>query len=97
MGAFMIIQADITDPEQFMEYAKRAPALIEKFGGRYRCMRGEVVKLEGKPDNRKIVISEWPSMEAAQSFWHSDEYAELKQVRAGAAKIDVNLVEITGD
>ena len=97
MGAFMIIQADITDPEQFMEYAKRAPALIEKFGGRYRCMRGQVEQLEGKPDNRKIVVSEWPSMEAAQAFWNSDEYAELKKVREGAADIDVNLVEITGD
>ncbi|MGI9262026.1 MAG: DUF1330 domain-containing protein [Woeseiaceae bacterium] len=97
MGALMIIQADITDPQQFMEYAKRAPALIEKFGGRYRCMRGEVEQLEGKADNRKIVVSEWPSMEAAQSFWNSDEYAELKQVREGAAEIDVNLVEITSD
>ena len=51
MGAFMIIQADITDPEKFMEYAKRAPAMIEKYGGRYRCMRGKVEQLEGKPDN----------------------------------------------
>ena len=97
MGAFMIIQADITDPQQFMEYAKRAPALIEKFGGRYRCMRGAVEQLEGKPDNRKIVISEWPTMEAAQAFWNSGEYQELKQVRAGAAEIDVNLVEITSE
>ena len=60
-------------------------------------MRGQVEQLEGKPDNRKIVVSEWPSMEAAQSFWNSDEYAELKQLREGAAEIDVNLVEITGD
>ena len=97
MGAFMIIQANITDPQQFMEYAKRAPALIEKFGGRYRCMRGAVEQLEGKPDNRKIVLSEWPSMEAARAFWNSDEYAELKQVREGAAEIDVNLVEITSE
>ena len=97
MGAFMIIRADITNLEQFVEYAKRAPALIEKYGGRYRCMRGEVEQLEGNPDNRKIVVSEWPSMEAAQSFWNSDEYAELKQVREGAAEIDVQLVEITGD
>jgi len=97
MGAFMIIQADVTDPEQFMEYAKRAPALIAEHGGRYRCMRGAVEQLEGKPDNRKIVISEWPSMEAAQTFWNSEEYQELKKVREGAAEIDVQLCEITGD
>ena len=97
MGAFMIIQADITHPEQFIEYAKRAPALIAQFGGRYRSMRGECEQLEGPPDERKIVVSEWPSMDAARKFWHSDEYRELAEVRAGAADIDVFLVEITGD
>ena len=97
MGAFMFIQANITDPEQFMEYAKRAPALIAENGGRYRCMRGAVEQLEGKPDNRKIVVSEWPSMEAAKQFWDSGEYQELKAVRADAADIDVYLCEITGD
>ena len=97
MGAFMFIQADISNPDQFMEYAKRAPALIQQFGGRYRCMRGAVEQLEGNPDNRKIVVSEWPSMQAAQDFWNSPEYEELKNLRAGAAEIDVYLCEITGD
>ena len=97
MSAFMIIQADITDVDQFFEYAKRAPALIEKFGGRYRCIRGAVDQLEGEPDNRKLVVSEWPSMEAAREFWDSPEYAELRELRVGAAVINVNLVEITGD
>lgn len=97
MGAFMFIQANITDPEQFMEYAKRAPALIAEHGGRYRCMRGAVEQLEGKPDNRKIVVSEWPSMEAARRFWDSPDYQELKKLRESAAEIDVHLCEITGD
>ena len=97
MGAFRIIQAKITDPEQFMEYAKLAPALIAKHGGRYRCMRGTVEQLEGKPDNRKIVVSEWPSMDAAQEFWSSPAYEELKAIRAGAAEINVYLCEITSD
>ena len=97
MGAFMIIKASVTNPEQFMEYAKQAPALIAKYGGRYRCMRGEVEQLEGNADNRKVVVSEWPSMDAAREFWNSDEYADLKKVREGAAEIDVHLVEITGD
>jgi uncharacterized protein (DUF1330 family) len=97
MGAFMIIQADITDPEGFVEYAKQAPALIEKFGGRYRCMRGASEQLEGQPDERKIVVSEWPSMDAAREFWNSPEYEALKQVREGTADVHVYLVEITGD
>lgn len=97
MGAFMFIQADIRNPEQFFEYAKRTPDLVTRHGGRYRSMRGEVEQLEGRPDNRKIVVSEWPSMEAARRFWHSDEYAELKKLREGAADVAVYLVEITGN
>jgi uncharacterized protein (DUF1330 family) len=97
MGAFMIIQADITDPPRFMDYAKRAPALIEQYGGRYRVMRGECVQLEGAEDNRKIVVSEWPSMDAAERFWNSPEYEELKRLREGAADVNVYLVEITGE
>ena len=36
-------------------------------------------------------------MEAAKTFWNSDEYEELKRVREGSADINVYLVEITGD
>ena len=97
MGALMIIQARITDPARFVEYAKQAPALVERFGGRYRSIRGECEQLEGRGDDRKIVVSEWPSMDAARSFWNSPEYESLKAVRAGAAEVDVYLVEITGD
>lgn len=97
MGALMIIQARITDPERFMEYAKRAPGLIEQFGGRYRSIRGECDQLEGPADDRKIVVSEWPSMDAARAFWTSPEYESLKAMRAGAADVSVYLVEITGD
>ncbi len=97
MGAFMVIQATITDPAGFAEYAKRAPAMIEKYGGRYRSMRGEREQLEGPADNRVIVVSEWPSMAVAREFWNSDEYQALKKVREGTAEISVNLVEITGD
>lgn len=97
MGAFMIIQADITDPERFVAYARQAPALVEKFGGRYRSMRGASAQLEGDHDDRKIVVSEWPSMDAAREFWNSPEYEELKRLREGAAEVHVYLVEITGD
>lgn len=97
MGALMIIQADITDPERFKEYAMRTPALVAEHGGRYRVMRGECQQLEGKPDDRKIVVSEWPSMDAARGFWNSDAYAELKKLREGAAEVSVYLVEITSD
>ncbi|MEO0996840.1 MAG: DUF1330 domain-containing protein [Pseudomonadota bacterium] len=92
-GALMIIQATITDPGRFAEYAKRTPALVSEHGGRYIAMRSEVQVLEGAADDRKVVISAWPSLAAARAFWDSDAYAELKALRAGAADVQVTLVQ----
>ncbi len=91
MPAYMIVQATVTNPEQFTEYAERTPALVEKYGGRYLALGSDVEKLEGDWDYQSVVISEWPSMDAARAFWHSAEYEELKKVREGALDATVLL------
>lgn len=93
MPAYMVIQATVTNPGQFAEYAQRVPAMVEKYGGSYRALGGEVETLEGEWDHQALVISEWPSMEAARTFWHSDEYAELKKAREGALDTTVLLTD----
>jgi len=89
----MIVQATVTKPEQFAEYAQRMPALVAKYGGKYLALGGAVEKLEGDWDHQALVISEWPSMDAVRTLWHSDDYAELKKVREGAVDVSVLLVE----
>jgi len=93
MPAYMIVQATVTKPEQFAEYAQRMPALVAKYGGKYLALGGAVEKLEGDWDHQALVISEWPSMDAVRTLWHSDDYAELKKVREGAVDVSVLLVE----
>jgi uncharacterized protein (DUF1330 family) len=39
------------------------------------------------------VISKWPSVEAAKEFWNSPEYAEIKKLRIGKARVIVRLLE----
>ena len=93
MPAYMVVQATVTEPEQFAEYAERMPALVEIFGGTYRVLAGEVETLEGDWGYQALVISEWSSMDQARSMWHSDEYAELKKVREGAVDVTVLLAD----
>lgn len=93
MPAYMVVQATVTKPEQFAEYAQRMPALVEKHGGRYRVLGGEVESLEGDWGYQVLVVSEWTSMDEARTFWHSDEYAELKKVREGALDVIVLLAD----
>lgn len=95
MTAFMIVTAEIINPEPFMAYAKKAAELVAEFGGRYVVRGpGHSECLEGDwPDARKVVVSKWPSIEAAKSFWTSDAYAEAKKLREGHAIVAVRLVE----
>ncbi len=92
MSAYMIIQATVTKPEQFAEYVERTPAVVAQYGGRYLALGRDIDRLEGDWEHQSLVISEWPSMDAAREFWNSSEYAELKNVREGAVEVSVLLV-----
>lgn len=95
MPAYMIVTANIRDRDSFISgYGKEAAALVERFGGRY-VLRGPGAELlEGSfGDGASMVISEWPSKEAARAFWDSPEYAEAKKLREGVAECQVLLIE----
>lgn len=85
MTAYIIVHMDVTDPEQYKEYTKLTPAVIEQYGGRFIVRGGSKVTLEGPEETRRIVVVEFPSMEQAQAFYRSPEYQQAKAVRDGAA------------
>ena len=85
MPAYIVVRVDVTDPEQFAEYLKVTPGIIEQFGGKFLVRGGERVTLEGEEETRRMVIIEFPSMETAQAFYHSDEYAAAIALRTGAS------------
>ena len=77
-----------------MEYAKAAALLTKEFGGCYIVRGGVAQTLEGDwPEEEKMVVSRWPSRAAALAFWNSDQYAKLKTLRLGTAKVRVKLFE----
>lgn len=95
MPAYMIVTANIKDRDSFIAgYGAAAGQLVEKFGGKY-VLRGPGAELlEGDfGDGASMVISEWPDMETARSFWNSPEYAEAKKLRDGVADCQVLLIE----
>jgi uncharacterized protein (DUF1330 family) len=67
--------------------------LIEKHGGKFIVRGGTVEALEGRHDGRRMVVFEFPSMEALKTFWDSPEYGPVKKLREGAAVLDVWAVQ----
>jgi uncharacterized protein (DUF1330 family) len=93
--AYVIVQVDVTNPQQYGEYMKLSPGVIEKFGGRFVARGGRSETLEGTPSKGRVVIVEFPSFERAKEFYDSAEYQAAKKVRAGAATAQFVLVEGT--
>jgi uncharacterized protein (DUF1330 family) len=91
--AYLLVQVDITNPQQYGEYAKLSPAIIEKFGGHFLARGGRSATLEGPAAAARVVVIEFPSFERAQAFYDSPEYVEARKVRAGAARVQMVLVE----
>jgi uncharacterized protein (DUF1330 family) len=89
MPAYMVVQINITDPDKFAKYREAVLAVVESFGGRYIARGAQVEILEGSHDGRRLVLFEFPSMDAIRRFWNSPEYAKVKPLRENAAEIDV--------
>jgi len=93
MACYVLVQAEITDVEKFKSYIAESPAIISKFGGKYLARAGTTVQFEGEKDNKRIVIIEFPSMEKAVKWYHSDEYRKVRKLRDGAAKGSLIAIE----
>jgi uncharacterized protein (DUF1330 family) len=93
MSAYVIVEVNVTDPEQFAEYRKRVPATIEKYGGRFVVRGGTVETKEGGWSPARIVVIEFPSIDQARKWYHSPEYAPLLAMRLKAAETKLILVE----
>ncbi len=93
MSAYLIGDIEVTDPATYEEYRKHVPALIAQHGGRYLVRGGAVEVMEGSRPARRCVVLEFPSMAQLKAFYHSPEYAPLKDMRGRAAVSNIALVE----
>lgn len=95
MSAYVIANLTVTDPEQLGRYAELVPATIEKYGGRYLVRGGKFDVIEGTWSPHLVVVLEFPSWDAALTWYNSEEYRPLKEMRMKSAHTDGVLVQGT--
>ena len=93
MSAYVIVRVNVTDPEQYEKYKQLSPAADDKRSAVFGNRGGAHEVLEGEADDRRIVVLEFPTVEAAKSFYDSESYTHAREVRAGAAEMEVVVVE----
>lgn len=93
MPAYVIVDIEITDPEQYESYKQLAAPTVAQFDGRYVVRGGATETLEGGWVPGRVVVLEFPSMQRAREWWGSDAYAPAKAMRHASANSQMILVE----
>ena len=94
MPAYIIADTLIENPEEYEEYKKLAKPIAEQYGGVYRARGGDMDILESDLWSPvRVVIIEFPDMDAARAFANSPEYAPVKKMRHANAKSTLVIVD----
>jgi uncharacterized protein (DUF1330 family) len=89
---YVIVRAEVTNPEKWAEYVTKSKVALEKFGGRRIVGGGQAKIVEGDGLPRNVVI-EFDSFDNALGYASSAEYAEAKKSRQGAGTLHMVVVE----
>ncbi len=89
---YVISRVDITNPDAYARYAAAATKAIADHGGKPLARGGRSEALEGTARARNVVL-EFESYDAARDYFHSEQYQAARALRAGAADIEMVLVE----
>ena len=94
MPAYVIVETDIHDPEQYEQYKAASPAAVAGGGGRFVVRGGELAVLEGDWEPMRLVVLEFEDLEAVKRWYESPEYQAAKKLRDCAA--DLRMVAVQG-
>ena len=87
MAAYVVLMAEVNDPETYKEYISRTPPIVKRYGGKFLSRGGEVDTIEGEPFNDRLVILEFQSKQAIHDMFSDPEYqaaAEYRKVSSQA-------------
>jgi uncharacterized protein (DUF1330 family) len=93
MPAYVIVETDVHDPEQYERYKAASPDAVHGGGGRFVVRGGDLRVLEGDWEPSRLVMLEFPDLETARRWYESAEYQEVKRLRDGAANLRMVAVQ----
>jgi uncharacterized protein (DUF1330 family) len=93
MPAYLIARVKIHDMQIYKQYIERSPAIVAQYGGRFLARGGASEMLEGSASDRRVVIVEFPSMDAAKDFYKSPAYQQAKAIRTPVSDAEFLLVD----
>jgi uncharacterized protein (DUF1330 family) len=97
MKGYLVAQVEIEDRDGFGAYAGKAAEVVKQYEGRFLVSTGKVETREGDRGRHRLVVLEFPSLEAARVFYDSAEYQEILPLRLRSSRGELFIAEGFGD
>jgi len=92
MAAYLVAQMQVDDPKMYREYASKIGPTAVPYGGKILAARDAEVR-EGEPPFARTVIGEFPSLQAARSWYDSEAYQAILPLRLKSTTGTLVMVE----
>ena len=93
MKGYVIANVSVEDAAGYEGYRSQTSAIIENYGGRFLVRGGAVEVKEGEPGIVRLIVLEFPSVEAARIFYDSPEYQAILPIRLDTANSTLFIAE----
>lgn len=91
---YLVAEIDVTDLDAYAkEYAPKAQASLQAYGGRTLAAGQEVTAIEGMPPKRRVVITVWESLEQVHAWRNSAQFKEDRKIGDKYATFRIFAVE----
>ena len=93
---YVVANIRVTDKDRFQQFSGMAGPAIKKYGGKVLARGPDADRLEGEVSGIVMMI-EFESKEAANTFYYSEEYQTAKAVRDECSDTDFMIIEGVAD
>lgn len=93
MAAYVITDVDIYDIEHYVAYQQAMRPLLAAVGARYLVRGGPFRVYEGDYEPRRLVVVEFPTLEAVDDFYDSEGYQALEPQRRDCSSARIIAVD----
>ncbi|HUH80529.1 MAG TPA: DUF1330 domain-containing protein [Solirubrobacteraceae bacterium] len=89
MKHYTVAEMEVTDPAWVRDYVNDVTGMVEAHGGRYLARTGQAELFEGGGERglpHVVLLIEWPSKEAAEKFYESEDYRPYREARRAGSR-----------
>jgi uncharacterized protein (DUF1330 family) len=93
MAAYVIVDIDVRNPENYKDYLAKITSTVAACNGRYLVRGAQAEVISGNWQPKRLVVMEFPDFATANHWASCAEYAPIHALRNAYANANMIIVE----